>query len=77
MFFIWNSFVKKTLNGTSIKSVIINFTTKSPIANVTQGTSVIKDIEKNKNVSTIEPNNEDGVGNKPFFFSMYQNTDIQ
>ena len=47
----------------SIKSAIKNFTNKSPRASVAQGTPVPKnEIEKNKKVSTIEPEIDEVIG---------------
>ena len=60
----------KILNGINITNVINNLTTKSPKANVTQGTPVAKnEIEKNRNVSVIDPIVEEvsGATNHLFF----------
>ena len=54
----------------SITNAINNFTTKSPKAKLNQGISVAqKAIEKNRNVSTIDPITDDarGATNHIFF----------
>ena len=59
--------VSKSLKGINIDKAINIFTAKSPKANEIHGTPVAKKaIEKNKNVSTIEPTIDDVRG------AMYQ-----
>ena len=56
-------FMINNLNGISIKIAIKNFTNKSPKASVTQGIPVPANaIEKNKKVSTVEPEIDEVIG---------------
>ena len=65
-------FIISNLKGTNIKRAIKSFTNKSPKARVTQGTPVPKkEIEKNKNVSIIDPKIDEVIGatNQALFLS--------
>ena len=56
-------FIISNLKGINIKKTIKIFTNKSPKASVTQGMPVPKkEIEKNKNVSIIEPKIDEVIG---------------
>ena len=62
-----------SLNGKSITRVTKSLTVRSPIDRVIHGTSVpTKAMEKNKNVSTTEPIDEDASGAiyQLFFLSL-------
>ena len=65
--------MRSILKGINIISATKIFTVKSPNESVTHGTSVAKkDIEKNKNVSTVDPINEEvsGAINQSFFLKL-------